>query len=303
MKSYPFRAFLLCAAAWALSAPASAQVWDAAGQAAGWAKQDKDDSFTFFDAKSRALHTWLRDGGVMTTVPLGKLEGEPARWVVDPRNNAWVASGAVLSLVDRTGRVVNTVKLPAEVGDVCWDARGFVLSYRTAEPYLERRDFKSADLIWAFGAKPPKRDGPIPANRRPVVADDAGNVLMADGNSLNLSLLDGGTGRKIAETALTAEGAPVPPLEGNAADREPLALWTGKGVLFAAVKATQVPAALRGPSPSAAQGLLLARIDLAQGRLAFQPTGLAEGHLLVGILESEAVFVSPKGGLMLVKIK
>jgi hypothetical protein len=280
-------------------APGSAQPWDAAGQATSWAKQDKDDSFTFFEPRTRFLHTWLRDGGVMNSISLAKLEAEPVRWVVDPRNNAWVAYGTTLALLDRTGRTITSVKLPAEVGDLCWDAKGFVISYRTAEPYLEKRDFKNADVLWSFGAKPPKREGPAPANRRPVVADDGGNVLMADGTSLNLSILDGASGRKVAETTLTLNGAPVPALEGAAVEREPLALWPGKGIVFAVVKAAQVPAALRGT----ATGLVLARLDLPHAQLEFQPTGLDEGHTLVGILDSDAVFVNPKGGLMLVKVK
>lgn len=299
MKSFPIRAFLLGAAAWLMYAPGAAQPWDAAGQAASWAKQDKDDSFTFFDARTRFLHTWLRDGGVMNSVALGKFEGEPVRWVVDPRNNAWVAQGTTLTLLDRGGRAITTLKLPAEVGDVCWDAKGFVLSYRTAEPYLEKRDFKAGDLIWSFGAKPPKREGPVPLNRRPVVVDDGGNVLMADGNSLNLSVLEGATGKKVAETTLLLAGAPAPALEGNAADREPLAVWPGKGVVFAAVKASQLPAAQRGTIT----GLALVRLDLGHAQMEIQPTGLEEGHILVGVLESDAVFVNPKGGLMLVKVK
>ncbi len=299
MKSSRICAFLLCALAWTLSMPVSAQAWDAAGRASSWAKQDKDDSFTFYDAQGRFLHTWVRDGGLMRSISLAKLEVEPDRWVVDPRNNAWVAHGTTLTLVDRSGRLTTSVKLPAEVGDVCWDAKGFVISYRTVEPYLEKRDFKGTEVLWSFGAKPPKREGSAPVNRRPIVSDDSGNVLLADGNNLNLSILDGATGRKLSETNLTLGGTPAPALEGNAAERGPLALWPGKSVAFAAVPAAQVPASQRGTL----QGLALARLDLAQSRLEFLPTGLDESYLLVGVLDADAVFAGPKGGLMLVKIK
>jgi hypothetical protein len=277
----------------------NAQSWDAASQARSWAKQDKDDSFTFYDPATKMLHTWMREGGLIGSLPAAKLDDPPERWVMDPRNNAWITHGASVTQVDRTGHNILNLKLPAEVGDVCWDAKGFVLSYRTVEPYLEKRDFKGAQL-WAFGSKPAKSDGPPPQNRRPIVMDDSGNVLMADGNSINLSILDGNTGRKISETnLLLAGGQPAPALEGSATERGPLAIWAGKGVIFAAVKAAQVPAPLR----ATLQGLVLARLDIAQSRLEFLPTGLDESHVLVGVLDSDAIFVNPKGGLMVVRIK
>jgi len=293
------RLFLLSAviglSAWTLSA----QTWDAATQARSWAKQDKDDTFTFYDPISRMFHSWTRDGGLLGSIPAGRLEGVPERWVMDPRSNAWVAIGTTLTLVDRSGRSVETVRLPAEVGDVCWDAKGFVLSFRSTEPYLEKRDFKGA-LLWSFGAKPSRGDGPASLNRRSIVMDDAGNVLMADSNALNLAIIDGKTGKKQSETnLLLAGGQPAPALEGFAADRGPLAIWPGKGVIFAAVKAVQIPAPLR----ESIQGLGLARLDYAQSRLEFLPTGLDESHILIGVLDSDAVFVNPRGGLMLVKIK
>ena len=284
-----------------LSIPAlHAQAWDAAMQAQSWAKQDKDDSFTFFDPQARTLYTWTRDGGVMGSVPLTKLEEAPQRWLMDPRNNAWVAHGTTMSLVDRAGKVLASFKLPAEVGDACWDPKGFVISYRSYEPYVEKRDYKGG-LLWSFGAKPGSRgDGPAPLNRRPVVLDDAGNVLMADGNSLNLSVLESGTGRKLSETSLRLPGKqPAPALEGPATERSAVAVWATKGVVFASVKASQIPEPLRG----AIQGLALARIDLGQSTVEFLPTGLDESHILVGVLDADAIFVKPTGGLMMVKVK
>jgi hypothetical protein len=276
-----------------------AQSWDAASQARSWAKQDKDDSFTFYDSGTKMLHTWMRDGGLLGSLHAAKLDDLPDRWVMDPRNNAWITHGTSITQMDRTGHTIYSLRLPAEVGDVCWDAKGFVLSYRAVEPYLEKRDYKGA-LLWSFGSKPPKSDNPTPQNRRPLVMDDSGNVLMADGNTLNLSILDGNTGRKVSETnLLLAGGQPAPALEGPAIERGPLAIWPGKGVIFAAMKAAQVPAALR----ASLQGLVLARLDFAQSRVEFLPTGLDESHILVGVLDSDAIFASPRGGLMLVKIK
>lgn len=299
MRTGPIRLSLLSALIGLCSLTLQAQTWDAPAQARSWAKQDKDDSFTFYDSAAKQLRTWMRDGGVMGSIPVGKLEGTPERWWLDPRNNAWLAQGTTLNLVDRTGRSLDSFKLPAEVGDVCWDAKGFVLSFRSAEPYLEKRDFKGG-VLWSFGAKPTKGDGPLPQNRRPIIMDDAGNILMADKNSLNLAIIEGNTGKKVFETILRLpEGQPAPQLEGVVLDRGPLAIWPGKGVIFAAVKASQLPIAPRG----SLTGLVLARIEFAQSRVEFLPTGLDESNLLVGVLDSEAVFVNPKGGLLLVKIK
>lgn len=299
MRTSPIRVSLLCVLLGGSFLPLVAQGWDGATQARGWAKQDKDDSFTFYDPATRTLQTWTRDGGVLGSVSTAKLGEVPERWVMDPRNNAWVIHGTTLTQLDRTGREVTSFRLPAEVGDVCWDPKGLVLSYRSVEPYLEKRDFKGA-VVWSFGAKPAKEDGPPPPNRRPVVMDDTGKVLMADGHSLNLALFDGESGRKVGETSLRlASGQAAPALEGTAVERLALALWPGKGVVFAAVKASQVPAPLREPL----QGLALARLDLAQSQVEFLPTGLDESHRLIGVLDSDAIFVSPKGGLMLVKVK
>jgi hypothetical protein len=298
VRTFPIRVSVLSAFLGLSSLALTAQSWDAARQARSWAKQDKDDSFTFYDSSTRVLHTWSRDGGLLTSISAAKLEDLPERWAIDPRNNAWIAHGTSLTQLDRSGRNITTNRLPAEVGDVAWDPKGVVLSYRAPEPYLEKRDYKGS-VLWSFGAKPSKSDNPV-QNRRPLVMDDSGKVLMADGNSLNLSILDGETGRKLSETSLRlANGQPAPMLEGSALEREGLAIWPGKGVVFAAVKATQIPAALR----ESFQGLVLARLDLIQSRLEFLPTGLEEGHMLIGVLDSDAVFVSPKGGLMLVKVK
>lgn len=284
----------------ALGVPSlQAQGWEASTQARGWAKQDKDDSFTFYDPARRMLNTWMQDGGLMQSLPLTKLDGVPTRWVMDPRNNVWVAHGLTLTQFDRSGNKITSAKLPAEVGDICWDTKGFVLSYRTPEPYLEKRDFKGG-VIWTFGAKYTKdEDTPAPRNLRPIVMNDAGHVLMADGNSLDLSILEGETGKKLAETRLVlSSGQPPLPLEGTAIERDSIALWAGKGVTFASIKATQIPSLLRG----SLQGRVLARLDLNKSQIEFLATGLDDGYQLVGILGSNAVFVNPAGGLVQVQI-
>jgi hypothetical protein len=278
---------------------ASAQAWEAAGRARSWAKQDKDESFTFYDPADRMLRTWSRDGGVLSSLPLGRLDGLPERWALDPRNMAWIAHGTTLSQVDQSGKVLETTRLPAEVGDVCWDTKGLVLSYRASEPYLEKRDFKG-NLVWSSGTRPSRADGSGRLHRRPIVIEDSGNGLMADGRALNLTILDGSTGQVLSQAAFyLPQGQPAPALEGDTLDRDPLVLWPGRDVVFAAVKAAQVPAAQRG----SLRGMALARLDLAQSRLEFLRTGLDETHILVGVLDSDAVFVNPAGGLALVKVR
>ena len=276
-----------------------AQTWDAATLAMGWSHQDKDDSFTFYDEFSAALQTWTRDGGLLLSTPLGNMPVVPEKWIIDPHNNHWVISGLSLIQVGPKGKILKTSKLPAEVADVAWDVKGFVLSFRAPEPYLEKRDFTGA-VIWSYGAKPSRDEGPAPLNQRPILIDDAGNVLMASGASLNLVVLSGATGRKVTEMTLSLpDGSRAPLLEGAAEARGPMAIWPGKEVIFATVKASQVPAQFR----ETIQGLALARLDLKQLRLEFLPTGLSEAHLLIGMLDSDAVFVNPTGGLVLVKVR
>ena len=66
-----------------LAAPLHAEEWDAATMAIGWAHQDKDDSFTFFDEFSASLRTWSRDAGLLHNTPLGQMPVMPEKWVID----------------------------------------------------------------------------------------------------------------------------------------------------------------------------------------------------------------------------
>ena len=115
VRMFPIRVSLLSAFVGLSSLALTAQSWDAARQAQSWAKQDKDDSFTFHDASAKMLHTWTRDGGLMASLPTGKLDDAPERWVMDPRNNAWIAHGSTLTQLDRAGRSLTSTRLPAEV--------------------------------------------------------------------------------------------------------------------------------------------------------------------------------------------
>ena len=299
MKTSLLRVALFCGCLGLCSPALDAQSWDAATQAAGWARQDKDDSFTFYDEQSSNMHTWSRDGGLQRSTVLVKPPVPPEKWAVDPKGNCWIISGQTLVQVGPTGKVLKTSKLPAEVADIAWDIKGIVLSYRAPEPFLEKRDF-TGSVLWSLGSKPTKGDGPAPVNQRPILIDDLGNVLLASGASLNLTMLNSATGRKVSETNFhLQDGRPAPALEGTGEVRGPLVLWPGKEVVFATVKAVQVPPQLR----ETMQGLVLARLDLKQMSLEFLPTGLNESHFLIGMQDADAIFVSPRGGLVLVKVR
>ena len=298
MRLRPSRTLIYCLLAVATTL-LPAQGWDAATQAQGWARQDKDDSFTFYDPGAKVLHTWMKDGGELRATPLGRMENPPGKWIIDPRNNAWVVSGPTLTQVEPNGRIGKTLKLPAEVGSVCWDTKGFILSYKTQEPYLEKRRYLDGDIVWTFGAKPSNKEAISTRNLHPLVMDDLDHILMGNGNDLNLSVIGADTGKKEGETSLRLGQDPAPALVGGSVDRGPLCLWSGKNVVFASLNAADLPPATRGTF----QGQVLARIDLTTSAVAILPTGLPENHLLVGVLDGSAVFVNPKGGLLLVAVK
>ena len=81
--------------------------------------------------------------------------------------------------------------------------------------------------------------------------------------------------------------------------RGPLLAWSGKDVIFSVFAPSQV----RSCGAPESKGLLLARFNLAKGTLDWLPTTLAEGHRLVGLLETEAVFLAPEGGLAFAPIR
>jgi hypothetical protein len=256
---------------------------------------DKDGSITFHDPATQSLRTWSRDGGEMGSVSLARLEGVPEKWVIDIYGNAWVVSGGNLFLVEaKSGKVSSKDRLPGEVSDLAWDVRGFVLAYRGAEPYIEKREYRNGNVLWSYGAKP-KRGGGAVNTYRTAVSDD-GQVLFAGGGGLPLTVLDGAKGKVIGQTAFSFNGIAAPDLILGEAERGPLVMWTGKNLAFASVTGRQVPEAKMN-------GTLLARLDLGQSALEFLPTGLAEGHFLVGVHEGVAFFMKPGGGMVTVPVR
>ena len=75
-----------------------------------------------------------------------------------------------------------------------------------------------------------------------------------------------------------------------------MAWWLNKNTAVCAVPATQLPALKL-------TGLLLAIENLTDTTVTFFPTGLSEQHTFIGLLESDAVFIAPSGGLVFVPVK
>ena len=267
---------------------AVAQAWDPAQSATGWASFDRDGSCVFHNRAGRKLVVWSRDGGPGEEVDLGKLATPPDRWLLDPNGNAWVVCGPNLARVANGGKVGPVFTLPAEVGDLAWDARSFVLCYRTRQAYLERRDLMTGALLWSHGPKPPKGEADE-GTRHPVAISEDGKIYLNSGSDFQLHVLDSAKGTLLAVLSFTLKGGPAPPL--GVGDRGALAWWMNNNCALLAVPATQLPPG------SGLKGLVLAKLDLAKGELTLTPTGLDEKASLAGTLEADAVLLAPGGGL------
>lgn len=290
---------LVYAMAGGLFAAPPIQDSDSVKTAIGWARADKDGSCTFYNSATHILETWTKDLGVTGSLNLSKLEVPPEKWVLDPFGNAWVISGAMLYQVNKNGKPGPTVRLPGEVVDLGWDNKGIFLLYRGAETYLEKRDYTKASLLWSTGRKPKvSEDGAATASStadRLVVSED-GNVMLTKGSSLSLASFDGNKGTSLGETVFTLNNAPAPSLSLGGKDRGSLGWWLGKSVVMAAVPASQVPTEKKA-------GLLLARLDIAAGKVEFLPTGATEDYKLIGVLETEAILMKPGGGLVFAPVR
>ena len=274
---------------------AQAPDFDPAASATGWAHCDRDGSCTFLDSAGKRLVNWMRDGTVLSQVSLAKLDFTPEMWVLDSYNNAWVTAGGVLQFVEKSGKPGTRIKLPAEVADLAWDTKGMVLSFRTPTPYLEKREFKGGGLIWSWGSKPGDERSGNPELFRVMIAD-SGEVVVSRGASMMVDLLDPVKGKPVAQAAMLYKDAPMPDLILGNGKRGAAAWWIGKPVGFSALTGAQAPFAKMS-------GMLLARLDFSEGRADVLPTGLTEDHAFIGMMENDAVFIAPKGGLVFVAVR
>ncbi|GLH74232.1 hypothetical protein GETHLI_27340 [Geothrix limicola] len=221
----------------------------------------------------------------------------PERWILDAYDRIWMACGDRLVILGKDGKPESTHALPALVEDMATGKDGILLLYRTIKPYLEKRDLRTGAVIWSFGDRNQAKDALaqpllVPLNHMALGLD--GTVYIAEGASLAFTTLDPAKGpREAGQTFFTCrEAIPARAALGRVG-RGPMLSWPGKDIIFSVFTPNQVKAC--GAPES--QGLLLARFDLTRGTLEWITTPLAEGHRLVGLLDTEAIFLAPNGGL------
>ena len=221
----------------------------------------------------------------------------PERWVLDSYNRIWMVCDGRLAVLGKDGKPETILPLPAAVEDMAVGRDGVLILYRTMKPYLEKRDLKTGAVLWSFGDRNQAKEAAaqpllVPLNRMTLGAD--GTVYIAEGASMAFTVLDPAKGPKEpGQTFFTCQDAiPARAILGRVG-RGPLLSWGGKEVIFCVFMPSQV----KSCGAPESKGLLLARFDLAKGTLEWLPTPLAEGHRLVGLLDTEAVFLAPGGGL------
>ncbi len=332
-----------------------AQNWDATKQASGWAFQEVDGSFMFFDPAARSLRTWMKGSGLLASLQVSIPEDQkpvptskpspaapakavhdydnaaallfgipshqrmvpmapkpapqqaaaiptacaavPERWVLDSYNRVWMVCEGRMAVLGKEGVPENILALPAPVEDMAVARDGILLLYRTLKPYLEKRDLKTGAIIWTFGDKDQAKDVAtqplrVPMNRMALGTDDT--IYIAEGASMAFTVLDPVKGPKDpGQLFFTCQEAVPTRAVLGPVGRGPMLSWAGKEVLFGVFTPKQV----RSCGAPESKGLLLARFDLAKGAMEWLPTTLSEGHRLVGLLDTEAVFLAPDGGL------
>jgi hypothetical protein len=221
----------------------------------------------------------------------------PERWAVDSYSRTWMICEGQLIVLGKDGRPDAALALPGAVEDLAVGRDGVHLLYRTLKPYLEKRDLRTGALLWSYGDRDQLKETAaqpllVPLNRMALGAD--GTVYLAEGTALAFTVLDGAKGPKEPGQAFFTCQDQIPPRASlGRLGRGPLLSWAGRDVIFGAFTPSQVKAC----GAPASKGVILARFDLAKGTLEWLPTPLAEGHRLVGLLDEEAVFIAPEGGL------
>ncbi|HEX4846418.1 MAG TPA: hypothetical protein VFV26_09385 [Geothrix sp.] len=230
-------------------------------------------------------------------------EALPERWVIDSYSRTWMVCDGRLVVFSKDGQIENALALPAAVEDMAVGREGILILYRTAKPCLEKRDLRTGAVVWSYGDRDQLKEASaqpllVPLNRMALGMD--GTVYVAEGASLAFTVLDPIKGpRDPGQTFFTCQDA----IPGRAAlgrvGRGPLLSWAGKDVIFGVFTPSQV----KSCGAPESKGLVLARFDLMNGALEWLPTPLAEGHRLVGLLDHEAVFLAPGGGLAYAPIR
>ncbi len=286
--------------------PASleAVAWDAARLARGWARLDPTGGCAFYDEKSRALVCWMKDAGALERIDLSQLDFKPQFWVVDDAR-IWVAAGQRLVLLDPKGNVQRRLNLPGEVADMDRLPDGLVLSYRTLEPFVEKRDMRTGSVAWDFGQKPGKENDASKTLHR-IICNEDRFVMLFRADQLNFTLLDGRKGKAMGQIVLTYKDRLPPTLQGP--NKAPGALvWAwGHNTAYYAVPASALPASVleaQGLPALDPKALVLVEMEVPNSRIRFVPTGCLDDFQLIGVHEGQALFTSPQGGLVTTSLK
>lgn len=230
-------------------------------------------------------------------------EAVPERWVTDSYSRTWLTASERLIVLGKDGRQDQQFTLPGPVEDMAVAPDGLLLLYRTLKPYLEKRDLRTGAILWTFGDGSQLKDPDVPPLRVPLnrmALGTDGTVYLAEGASLTFTVLDPARGPKAPGQAFfTCQDALPPRAALGHLGRGPLLTWADRGVVFGVFTPSQV----KSCGAPESRGLLLARFDLGRGTLDWVPTNLAEGHRLVGLLDTEAVFLAPGGGLAFAPIR
>jgi len=275
------------------AAQVCAQSWDPLRQGAGWARVDMDGSIAFYDPGSKKILSWLKDGGVIGELNVAGLPAAPEKWAVDASGNAWVVSGRQLRYAGKDGSIYS-LPLPYEVADLAWDTQGLYLSYQCNGLFIEKRGYDTGDVIWYFKDRSQK-EGPSPNVRYRIAVTEDKTLMVSHADRFQVDQFNGANGRLKGQVTFLCKGKPAPALIPDDRDRGPLAWWLDKHTAFQAVPASQVPAL-------GMIGLLLAREDFSSAKVEFVPTGLSEQHQFLGMVDSDAAFLAPAGGLVFVPV-
>lgn len=227
----------------------------------------------------------------------------PERWVIDSYSRTWMACDGRLVILNKDGQIENALAIPAAIEDMAVGREGILVLYRTVKPYLEKRDLRTGAVLWSYGDRSQAKDAAtqpllVPLNRMALGTD--GTVYLAEGASLAFTVLDPVRGPKEpGQTFFTCHDAlPGRALLGSLG-RGPMLSWAGKDVIFSVF----TPSQIKSCGAPESKGLVLARFDLLSGSLEWIPTSLPEGNRLVGLLDHEAVFLAPGGGLAYAPIR
>ncbi|HJW73778.1 MAG TPA: hypothetical protein VJ486_13200 [Geothrix sp.] len=222
-------------------------------------------------------------------------EARPERWLVDGKGRTWMTCNGQLMALGKQGSPEMVVAIPGMVQDMAAGKDGLFLLYRTLKPYVEKRNLQNGAVLWAYGDKAQLKEAAshpllVPLNR--MALGDDGAIYLAEGASMVLTVLDPAKGPREAGQAFFTYQEAIPSRASlGSSGRGPLLAWAGRAVLFSAFAPSQV----KSCQAPGSKGLTLARFDLTRGTLDWVPTEISEDCQFVGLLEHEAVFLTPLG--------